>query len=293
MRRSFGRRSNDYGELMLSGTHRYGFSQRLTGEAHAEMSKDVQMAGLAANAIIGDAAQVAVSLAGSRSERGAGALAGLTMEHRSRGLSLGVQGEFTTPDYMALGWSPERRPPRSVIQAFAGVPTGFGSLGLFYLRRDGRSEPDAEFVSGNASVRLGAFASLNLAARMDLRDSNGLAADLSLTVPLGLRQSASAGASLSDGAVSLRSSLQKSLPVGQGFGYRFDTYVGNVNRIDATALLQTSFGLHDAQLTWTDGQTGARLSTAGGIGLIGGELFASRQLTQSFATVQVGGYENV
>ncbi len=293
LRRSFGRSSNDYGELMLSATHRYGLSETLTGEVHAEASKDVQTAGVAANAIVAGAAYVSVSLAGSRSDLGAGGLAGLTVERRSRGLSFGVQSEFTTRDYMSLGRSDERRPPKSVIQAFAGIPTGFGSLGLSYLRRDGRSEPDAEFVSANASVRLGSLASLNLAARKDLNDPDGLAGDLILTLPLGPRTIASAGASLTDGEISLRSSVQKSLPVGEGFGYRVDSYVGKVDRIDGRASLQTSFGLHDAQLTWSDGKTGVRLSTAGGIGLIGGQLFASRQLTQSFATVQVGGYENV
>lgn len=292
LRQSFGRRSNDYGALMASATHRYGFSDSLTGEMHAEATKDVQTAGVAANAIVANVAHVAVSGAASRSDVGAGAHAGLTVQHQSRGLSFGVTGEFTTDDYMAVGWSTERRPPKSVIQAFAGIPMGRVSLGLSYLRRDGRSEPDAEYLAANASVPLGTLGSLNLAARNDLTDGD-LSAQLLLTVPLEFQKSASAGASLTDGTFAFRSSLQKSLPAGEGFGYRFDVHAGTFYRADSRLSLQTAFGLHDAQLTWTDGKTGVRLSTSGGIGLIGGELFASRQLTQSFATVRVGGYENV
>ena len=56
---------------------------------------------------------------------------------------------------------------------------------------------------------------------------------------------------------------------------------------------QTSFGTHDAQLTWVDGKTGVRLSTVGGFGLVGRDAFASRRLSQSFATVKVGDYPNV
>lgn len=293
LRRSFGRKSNDYGPLMASGTHRYGFSDSLTGEVHAEASKDVQTAGVAANAVIADVANVAFSIAGSRSELGAGALAAVTMERRSRGLSLGVRGEFTTNNYMALGWSSEHRPPASVVQAFAGMPIGSGSVGLSYLRRDSRSEPDAEYVSANASLRVGNFASLHLAGRKDLNDAGGVAAELLLTMPFGPQQSSSAGVSLIDGKLGFKSTVQRNLPVGQGFGYQVVTSAGAVDRMDGRLSLQTGFGLHDAQLTWTDGRTGVRFSTAGGVGTIGGDVFASRRLDQSFAMVKVGEYQNV
>src|SRR3989337_520490 len=46
-------------------------------------------------------------------------------------------------------------------------------------------------------------------------------------------------------------------------------------------------------VTWTDGQKGVRLSTAGGIGTLNGAVFASRKLDQSFAVVKVGDYRNV
>ncbi|MBA3730263.1 MAG: fimbrial biogenesis outer membrane usher protein, partial [Sphingomonas sp.] len=52
LRQSFGRRSNDYGALMVSATHRYGFSDFLTGEVHAEATACVQTAGIGASAAI-------------------------------------------------------------------------------------------------------------------------------------------------------------------------------------------------------------------------------------------------
>ena len=293
LRRSFGTRSNDYGPLMLSGTSRYGFSNSFTGEAHVEATKDVQTAGVAANAVVGDLAHVGASLAASRSELGQGALAGLTLQRRSRGLSFGLTAEFTTDDYMALGWSKERRPPRSTIQAFAGMPVSFGSLGLSYVRRDGRSEPDAEFVSANSSFRLGRLGNLHIAARKSVKGDRELAAELFLTLPMGPRGSSSAGASLNNGKVALRSSIQRNLPVGNGWGYHINGTRGAVDGIDGRLMVQTSFGVHDAQLTWRDGKTGVRFSTAGGIGMIAGDAFASRPLTQSFAAVKVGDYPDV
>lgn len=293
LRRSFGSKSNDYGPLMLSATNRYGFSDSFTGELHVEASKAVQAAGIAADVRLGDLAHVGASLAASRSGVGQGALAGVTVERRTRGLSFGLKAEFTTDDYMALAWTNERRPPKSTIQAFAGIPLGFGSVGLSYVRRDGRTDPDAQFVSANSSFRLGRLGSLHVAARKSIKSAGGLAAELFLVVPIGPRGSSNAGASLNDGKVSLRSSAQRNLPVGNGWGYNVTATRGGVDGLDGRVMVNTPFGTHEAQLTWRDGNTGARFSTAGGIGMIAGDVFASRQLTQSFASVKVGDYANV
>lgn len=215
------------------------------------------------------------------------------MERRSRGLSFGVKAEFTTDNYMALAWSKERRPPRSTIQAFAGIPVDFGSLGLSYVRRDGRSEPDAEFVSANSSFRLGRLGNLHIGARKSVKGERELAAEVFLTLPMGPRGSSSAGASLNDGKLALRSTIQRNLPVGNGWGYHLVGSRGAVDGLDGRLMAQTGFGVHDAQLTWRDGNTGVRFSTAGGIGMIDGDAFASRPLTQSFASVKVGDYPNV
>jgi outer membrane usher protein len=134
--------------------------------------------------------------------------------------------------------------------------------------------------------------SLNLAARKSLEGDKGLSAELSLILPLG-QTTASTTISLEDGARTYRSLFQRSLPVGEGFGYQIGASHGAVNRLDGKLSFQTNFGAYDAQLTWTDGKTGVRLSTLGGIGVVGGQAFASRQLNQSFATVKVGEYENV
>lgn len=293
LRSSFGRESNDYGTLMISATHRYGFSNSFTGEAHVEASKHVQTGGIAGNLVLPGVGHIGASVAGSRSELGEGFQAGLSFDRRTRGLSLGLSAELNTDKYMALGWSSDRRPPASTIQGFAGLPLDFGSIGISYLRRDARDDSDAEFLGASSSIRLGRMGSLNLAARKSLKGNQGLGAELSLTMPLGFQTAASTTISLEDGARTYRSLLQRSLPVGEGFGYQIGASRGAVDRLDGKLSLQTSFGAYDAQLTWTDGKTGIRLSTVGGLGVVGGHAFASRQLTQSFATVKVGEYSNV
>ncbi|HEU5286719.1 MAG TPA: fimbria/pilus outer membrane usher protein [Sphingomicrobium sp.] len=293
LRRSFGERSNDYGAMMVSATHRYGFSDRLTGEIHAEATTGVQSGGVAVGIVLPHVGHAEASLAASRSGRGTGAQAGLTLERRTRGLSLGARAEVSSKDYTSVGWDRDRRPPASTVQLFAGLPVRFGSLGLSYLRRDARGEPDAEYASASTTVRVARLGSLHLAGRKSLTGDKNLSAAVTWMVPVGPRASATAGAALNRGERTLTSSFQKHLPVGEGIGYRIATSVGTVERIDGRLSAQTGLGTHEAHLTWVDGQAGVRLSTAGGLGLVGGDAFAARRLSQSFAAVKVGDYPNV
>lgn len=292
LRRSFGEKSHAYGPLMLSATHRYGLTNSLTVEAHVEASNDVQTAGLAANMVVDGIGHFESSIAGSRSGLGGGLSGGVGFERRTRGLSFGLNAEFNSDDYTSLGWTPERRAPAAIVQGFAGIPLDFGSFGVSYLLRDGRTEPDVELLSVNGSLRLGRLGSLHLAARKSLNGDGDISADLFVVMPFG-GASSSAGASLLKDRLAFKAALQRSAPVGQGLGYQFSVSSGEFRRVDGRLTLNTSFGAYDGQLTWTDGATGVRLSTAGGVGVVSGEVFASRKLDQSFATVRVGDYPNV
>ena len=293
LRQSFGLRSNDYGAMMVSATHRYGFSNTITGELHGEATKDVQVAGAAVQMVLGNFGYLETATAASRSERGNGVWNRVGFERRTRGLSFGANAELSSKDYTSVGRPSGDRSPASVIQAFVGLPLHFGSLGLSYLRRDSRGEPDAEYASASASVLLGRRASLQLAARKSMSGKEDLAAQVSLSLALPNRAHTSTGLSVSDGEFRAVAAIEKYRPVGEGFGYRIAASSGSFTQLDGSISANSRFGSHEVQLTWTDGRTGVRLSTAGGIGLIGQSAFVSRPLNQSFARVKVGDYENV
>src|SRR3546814_7177958 len=64
----------------------------------------------------------------------------------------------------SLGMTEGAARPSKTLQAFIGVPTDFGSLGASYLLRDGRGDdPNLEFLSANASIRIGRLGTLNVA----------------------------------------------------------------------------------------------------------------------------------
>jgi outer membrane usher protein len=293
LRRSFGEKSNDYGALMVSATDRYGLSDGVTAEAHVAATRDVQTAGLGAAVALGGIGMAEVRIAGSSTAVGTGEQVGMTFERRSRTSSVGVTAEFSSKNFMSVGLGDERKPPAAVIQAFAGMPVSFGSLGVSYILRDARTEPDAEYAAANASVRLGRLGNLVLAVRKSFVGDRDFGGEASLILPLGDRTSASAGAVLAQGGTSVSAAVQRSLPAGEGFGYRLGVSQGAVDRVDGKLSFQTRFAAYDAEVTWVDGKSGARLSTAGAIGMVGGDVFASRRLDESFAVVRVGKYPNV
>jgi outer membrane usher protein len=292
LRRDYAVSSNDYGPLMASATHRIGISDALTAEVHAEATRSVQQVGASATIALVGIGAFSASGAASRGPDGTGALAGVAFEHRTPWLSLGATAEYATERYTSVGFARDYRRGALNAQAFVGMPVSFGSVGLSYLRRDSRDQPDIELIGANATVRLPKGA-LHITARQSLLDRRDTAIQLFFTLPLGQQASASTSVQYQSGQSTLEADIQRNLPVGEGIGYRASVSTGAVRRIDGVLSAQTSTGNYQIEVVNTNGQSGVRVGASGGIGLVGGNVFASRTLSQSFAVVHVGHFKGV
>lgn len=293
LRQRFGRASNDYGPMFLAGTHRIGLSGRLTGEAHVEATGDVQVGGVAATWLWPAVGIFNLGTAVSRSAHGEGALVDVAFERRTPGFSFGFGAELSTDEFVSIGTGPNETRPASIIHAFAGIPVGFGSLGLSYIRRDDRDAPTTELLSATTSVRLGQFGSLHLSARQTFGREDETAVELLLAIPLGGRMHANAGLALRDGGPLLSAGLHQSLPYGEGIGYRLAATTGLIDRVEGRLDVQLDVARVGVELTWSEGRTGARVVADGSIGFVEGHAFAARRLGPSFGIVRAGGYEGV
>jgi outer membrane usher protein len=90
--------------------------------------------------------------------------------------------------------------------------------------------------------------------------------------------------------------LQKSLPVGSGIGYRFqagqDDSFNNAS-VDTMVQYQGQYGRYEAAYRRTAGQNSTLLNAAGGVAVIGGDFFFSRPVQDSFALIEVPGVSGV
>jgi outer membrane usher protein len=90
--------------------------------------------------------------------------------------------------------------------------------------------------------------------------------------------------------------VQKSLPVGTGFGYRFQAAPGGgagIPTVDSLLQYQGQYGRYEVNYTRLDSQNSTLLNMAGGVAMIGGDYFLTRPVQDSFAVIDVAGIGGV
>ena len=295
LRDGYGSRSNDYGTLIATTSHRYGLSDGVTLSGHAQASRAVVGAGAGADLAVGEIGMVGASASFSRSARGTGGSFAGSFERRGTGLSFGLRGEYATASYAFIGMTEDNRPARFSTQAFADVPLLGGSLGFNLIHRDRRGDIEDESLAGLfANVPLIDNMNVQFFARRAVSGNARTVLGAHLSVALGGRRSASANVEYSGGRLTNHLSMQDDAPVGLGSGYRASASFGGGRRtIESSYSWNAAPASFGAQISHAGGATGVRLSTRGSVGLVGGRAFASRALGASFARVQVGRYPGV
>lgn len=296
IREDYSQRSNQYGRGFASATHRLGLTDRLTGELRLEALEDRQAAGLSgvwlAHPRLGI---VTGSIVGSSADAGDGGLASIGIERRGRHFSFGANTTRTTADFRQLGLREDKPAPQWTTRANIGARLpGSSAAGLSYVEIDRRDEADSRIASANYSISPSRNATLGLYASQDLKSHDSFVG-LTLSMSLGARTSASISHSRDDDSYSNRVQLQRNTPRGNGVGYRVSAEPGHSepNRGDAQITARTDVGTYRAEAAHYDGDTGYRFNATGGVVLLGGNVFATRRIDDSFGMIKVGHYPDV
>ncbi|HEX8644089.1 MAG TPA: fimbria/pilus outer membrane usher protein [Allosphingosinicella sp.] len=296
VRTGYGRSSAGYGAPIASASHRYGVSDSVTLEGHAQLSRGTQAAGAGLVFVLSDIGMIGGSATVSRSGLGTGAFLSGSFERRTMGLSFGVRGEYATADFSFIGMAEENRPARFSTQAFADLPLQGGSIGFNLIhrdRRDGRGE-DESLAGLFANVPLTEDANVQIFARRAVAGGGQTVLGAHVAIPLGGRRSASASVEVRGGRIAHNLSYQDDAPSGVGSGYRAQTSLADGRRtVDSAYTYNGAYASLGAHLSRAGGETGVRLSARGSLGLLGGRPFASRQLGPSFARIEVGRHAGV
>jgi outer membrane usher protein len=86
---------------------------------------------------------------------------------------------------------------------------------------------------------------------------------------------------------------QRSLPVGEGYGYQMHAESGENGAAIGIARYQTQYGRYELRQETLNGQSNTTVSAAGSVVGIGGGLYASRPVQDSFALVRIPGVAGV
>ena len=289
--------SNDYGPWLAAGTARRGFSDVLTGEVHAEAMSGKQKT-LGLNGVFGLPAVSTVvngSVAASDSTRGTGYLSGLGFEMQDRRLNLSGRTQFTTQNFTQIGIEPGQLAPRRLLDLAVGYSAGsFGTFGAAYVRQDNRDKERAKLVSLSYSRNIGNWAFIGVTVLKSLTNSANNSIGAFLVIPLDQSTIVTANAQHSKSSNGLSQgnvNVQRSLGPGNGFGYRLQASHNGPQQAEVSA--QNAVGTYTLAAATQDGTTATRASASGGLVALGGSVFASRRVTDSFALVQVPGFQNV
>jgi outer membrane usher protein len=299
-REAFGLESFDYGDAFAAGTHRVGLSDTFTLEARGEARSGQYTAGVGGALLLGRFGVLHGALAGSHGERGEGGLLRLGFEHSSRHLGLGFNLQLASEEFTQLGLREDELPPRTIGQAWLSLPLQrAGSLSFSYTLRDERPAetwPDRgrfESLGASYQVSLGDIGYLSVSVNRVQAEEDDTLVAVHFTRPLGTRTTSSASASFSGGSDQLALQVQRSLPVGTGFGYRARAGLLDQERFDAGLSAQNDYGTLQIDAGYADDATGLRASASGGLALLGGDVHLARRMDSSFAVVQVGDFEGV
>jgi outer membrane usher protein len=297
-RNNFGVSSFDYGHALASATYSRGLTDQLTGEVHGELQRNLGAAGVAANYLINDigVASAAVAASGGGGA-GTGALGSVGFQRQTGQFSVNAQGQWTDPAFREIGATPDNPLPLRQLSGSLGYQfPPYGTASITYVAQDFRTKPDIHVLSVGYSVNLGRWAFLNLSAAKTYGVLGNIAFGATLTIPLddrtlagvtynGTRRSPQGNSS------DTIATLQRSLPAGEGYGYRF---VGHANgNLEAYGTLQNNVGTYEVDASRFQGSAAGRLNVAGGIGYVGGHPFFSRQISDSFGVVRVADYAGV
>jgi outer membrane usher protein len=294
IRQNYGLSSFDCGRAFLSGTHRYGFTDQFTGEAHGELLMQQQTPGASTDILWPDVGVFSFSLAGSHSDAGIGSLAALGFQRQTQWFSVAARTQIVDKNFTQIGLLPGTLSPREVSNVSASVNIGsYGTLSLGYIQQDNRDRPDAALARASYNVSLGNPGTMSLGYFRSMKGEPDDSIFLSFIFSLGEQTSGSISGNIQKDNNEATVQIQRNLPRGTGFGYRLLASEGCSQRFDAVVNMQNDVGLYSAEVSHFGGQTGFLGTISGGVAMMGKRPFFSRRLTNSFALVRVPGIPNV
>ncbi len=292
VRRDYGLDSFDYGDGLASATHRYGFTDRFTGEGHGELQLDQQSLALGGSYLLGEWGVVSGGAGVGHSEGGPGVLGQIAYEYDARRFNFGARTRYTSDGYREAGGGEEAA---RVDQLSLGLDFGdLGRAGLLLLNTDGRDSEDATTVAATYSLSLGP-GSLTLRAAQLIRPDEELALTALYTIPLGARRSTSVELLKRSGDYGSRAIFRQTRGATDlGLDYRLAAEAGTRDSsVGARFGYQTALGAADLALERFDGDDAVRAGVNGSIALVDGKIAASRRIDRAFGLVNLPGFPDV
>ncbi len=295
IRHDFGSRSFDYGQPAFLGFHRYGFTDTLTAGGRLEGSRNLISGGPTASwrSRLGE---FALAVAASDDRGRFGDAGSLGYSYLGRYFSFGGFTRAQSRQYANLSLSREGDRPLLDSNVFITFLLARANVSLLWNEADMRDQVSTSRVTLLSNVPLTRRASAFLSVG-SANDGSGRKAEVfaGLSIFLGGSSAASITVDHRDGHTQTVAEIDKTLPVGTGFGYRLTGATTADGNHTGSGFLQyqTGFGRYEMQFDPFHSSVRPTITAAGGLVYEGGSLLATRPVQDSFALVRVPGVRDV
>ena len=304
VRENYGIDSFDYGnDIAAFGTWRYGVSNRFTSETHAEATTDHINAGVGGTWSLGSAGGILfASLAGSKSKDENGTQYSASYSWNNSRFNIGLSTLGTHGTYRDVATQYGFGPASRSDQVSTGYSTqALGNFGMSYNEVTYTQQETTRFASINWSKSVGQRLYMNLNYNQDINNSANNSASLGLSLSLDRNISVNSSLQHTDHRNDMVVDVSQSTPSAGGLGWRAQARYSADNSINSN---NTSGGLAELNYLGRYGQVQAGVSSyegnyatyasgTGSVVMMGGGIFAARQINNGFAVVSTDGVANV
>lgn len=293
LRRNFGRENQDYSDFFASTSYRLGVTSTLTVEGNVQ----AQQGGLAA--VSGGLAKafpgigtVTLALGQSHGNDGDGFQGLIGLERRSGRHSFAVRSQMASEKFRQVGIDSSQT-VRRMDTAFWGYRMdGIGSFSLSYISQQTGDFRPTEIYSASYSTPRHAWGTFVVSVTQSRSENSQSSVYFLWVLPLEREVSASLihlkGQNQREQTIF---QMNKSLPPGEGMGYRLQTAINGSQQ--AAVFAQNRFGQGRLEAASLDGQTSARVGISGAVARLDDQWYLTRRIGSSYGLVRMPGLNNV
>jgi outer membrane usher protein len=297
LRKNYGTKSNDYQDGFAAGTYVHGITNSITTRGRFELQADRQAAGGDVALTLGNFALIQVSAASSNDDiRGTGNQYGANIENMGQFLKTSIGVKKFDKEFSQFASTLDETKPKTRTNAFVSFPIPFinNNISLGYISQTnwGADPFKNAYISSGYSLPYGANLSLSYNKRLDTVNNWG--ASVVLSMPLGDYNTRFDHTIDPSGKITDSYSVSTNVPAGPGMGWSIINEDLKKN-VKTNVTLNSNTAQYSGQINVQDGiTTGKRLGVNGTVGLLEGEIFASRNVSNSsFAIVKTEGLKDI
>lgn len=287
LRENFLTDDDRYADPFALFSWRRGLSSFWTVEARAEWQASHHLLGLTNYLRLGHLGVAELSAARSDADGVAGQGWAIGYGYEGIHWTVGFRHAAYDAGYRDLAYPLAGTAPARDVQANAGMRIGRASLSIGAILHDSRTDGEQRLARAGLSVPLGR-GFINITAFRPLQPAGDTIYSAIFTLPLEGQRSASAWVNGDAHGLDPGASLQRSLPIGPGYGYRLlheESAFGP--RSIAEGTLRTRATQWSASLQQSQAGTDVRLGAAGALVATGDGAFVTTDDGGSFALVDL------